>query len=281
MRSINFDKVAEAVRAMCMSAACDLPEDVLQRIEEACQSEPFDRAKIILEQILQNAEIGARERIPICQDTGFAVIFVTLGDKVKIEGGTLEDALNEGTRRGYRDGYLRKSIVDDPLFDRKNTGDNTPAIIHTAIVEGDKLKITLLPKGGGCENMSYLGMLKPADGKEGVIDFVKECIIRSGGNPCPPVVVGIGIGGTADKASYLAKKALLRRVGEPHRDQRYSQLEKELLKEINTTGVGPLGLGGETTALAVHIEHFPCHIASMPVAVSLNCHSARKASVIL
>ncbi|MFP4013978.1 MAG: fumarate hydratase [Chitinispirillaceae bacterium] len=281
MRSISYEKIVEAVRTMCMAAACDLPPDVLERIRAARETEPFGRAQIILDQILDNAQIGANQRIPICQDTGFAVLFVSFGDEVKIEGGTLNDALNEGTRQGYRDGFLRKSIVNDPLFDRKNTGDNTPAVIHTDIVKGDKLEITLLPKGGGCENMSYLGMLKPADGKEGVISFVKDCIIRSGGNPCPPVVVGIGIGGTADKASFLAKKALLRRIGDPNSDKRYSELEQEILQEVNATGVGPLGLGGRSTALAVHVEYFPCHIASMPVAVSLNCHSARRASVIL
>ncbi len=281
MKSISVNTIIEAVRSMCMQAACNLPSDVLEHIEKGRAAEPFPRAQVILDQIIENARIGTTERIPICQDTGVAVFFVNIGNEVTVEGGLLTDAINEGTRQGYRDGYLRNSMVNDPLFTRKNTGDNTPAVIHTEFTAGDKLEITFLPKGGGCENMSYLAMLKPSDGKEGVINFVKECIVKSGGNPCPPVVVGIGIGGTADKASYLAKKALLRTIGQPNPDSRYAELENELLSAVNGTGVGPQGLGGKTTALAIHVEYFPCHIASMPVAVNLNCHSARKAHIIL
>lgn len=279
MRQIHFDTIVESVRLIALKAAFDLPSDVLSRLELLHEEEDSAIGKKILDQILENAEIATKERLPICQDTGTAVLFVQIGNDVTVIGGLLTDALNEGVRRGYEEGYLRKSIVADPLFNRINTNDNTPASIHYDFFVGDKLSITILPKGGGCENMSSLAMLKPSDGKEGIIEFVVSSIIKAGGNPCPPVIVGVGIGGTADKACTLAKKALLRPVGSEHVDKQYADFENELLAHVNNSGVGPQGFGGRSTALAVHIETAPCHIASMPVALSLNCHAARNASV--
>jgi fumarate hydratase subunit alpha len=276
MKIIKYSKIVESVSDMCIRAACNLPADVWESIKEARKKEPFPRAQVIIDQILENAFIAQKERIPICQDTGYAVYFVNLGADVRIEGGTLNDAINEGTRIGYTKGNLRCSIVDDPVFDRRNTGDNTPSAIHVDIVNGDNLEIILLPKGGGCENMSRLAMLKPSDGLQGVKRFVKESVVSAGGNPCPPVIVGVGVGGTADGAGILAKKALLRPVGVHHTDERYANLETDLLKEINASGIGPQGLGGMHTALWVSVEYLPCHIASLPAAVSINCHAARR-----
>jgi fumarate hydratase subunit alpha len=281
MRVIPAEAVIDAVSRLCIEAATQLPPDVRAALEQAVKTEDSPRPQTLLRQCLENAMIAAQCNDPICQDTGVAVYFVEIGAKVILSGGTLVDAINEGTRRGYRDGFLRKSIVADPLFERKNTGDNTPAVIHIDLVQGETFSITLLPKGGGCENMSALAMLKPADGPEGVVDFVVDTVVRSGGRPCPPVIVGVGIGGTADKASHLAKKALLRPVGSKHADPRYSELEETILRQLNDSGVGPQGLGGRTTALAVHIETFPCHIASLPVAVNINCHAARKMKTIV
>ena len=212
--------------------------------------------------------------IPACQDTGTAVIFLEIGDQVKIDEGHIVDAINEGVRKGYKEGYLRKSIVEDPLR-RKNTGDNTPAIIHTKLVKGDTLKITVVPKGGGAENMSEVRMMAPAAGREGIIEFVRERVAKSKANPCPPIVVGVGIGGNFERSAFLAKKALLRKIGERHPDPYYAELERDLLKAANSTGIGPQGLGGKITALDVFVEYEPCHIASMPVAVNINCHVAR------
>jgi fumarate hydratase subunit alpha len=281
MRVIPFQTVVNAVKELCISACYDLPDDVFQSLGEAVHTERSPLGTSILEQCITNAMLARSEHLPICQDTGTAVFFVTLGNEIVIDDGLLTDAINEGTRQGYKDGYLRKSIVSDPLFDRKNTGDNTPASITIDLVKGTELQITILPKGGGCENMSALAMLKPADGKDGVMEFVVNTIKNAGGNPCPPVIIGIGIGGTADKASLLAKKALLRPIGKSNPDYRYAELERDILSSVNSTGVGPQGLGGLTTALAVNIEYFPCHIASMPVAINLNCHAARSASVVL
>jgi len=219
--------------------------------------------------------------MPICQDTGFAVFFIEMGEDVRITGGGFEEAIYEGVRQGYREGYLRKSIVDDPLFERKNTKDNTPPIIHLRLVPGDRIKIVFAPKGGGSENMSEVKMMVPADGEEGVKRFVVDRVRRSGGNPCPPVIVGVGIGGTFEHVAYLAKKALLRPVDSHHPDPRFAKLEDEILEEINKLGIGPMGLGGRTTALAVHIETHPCHIASMPVAVNMQCHAARHKEAII
>jgi fumarate hydratase subunit alpha len=279
MREIHFNTIVESVRTISLKAAFELPEDVRRRLEILYSRENSTTAKKILSQLLENADIAAKEKLPICQDTGTAVLFVEIGNEVIITGGLLPDALNEGIRQGYKDGYLRKSLVDDPLFERINTKDNTPASIHYGYVHGDKLTITILPKGGGCENMSQLAMLKPSDGKEGIIEFIVSSIIKAGGNPCPPVIVGIGIGGTADNACCLAKKALLRKIGSVHINKQCAELEQELLLNINNSGVGPQGFGGYSTALAVHIETAPCHIASMPVALNLNCHAARNASV--
>lgn len=281
MKTVAFESIVAAVRDLCIRAAYELPADVLDEIKSSLSGEPSPQGRTVLEQIVRNAEIAPVEKRPLCQDTGTAVFFISMGLDVTVSGGTIDEAINEGCRQGYRDGYLRKSIVGDPLFDRKNTGDNTPAVVHLECVGGDAITITLLPKGGGCENMSALEMLKPSDGPEGVVEFVVETVRQAGGNPCPPVIVGVGIGGTADKASLLAKKALLRKIGTRHADERYRDLEELILRGINSTGNGPQGLGGVTTALAVHIESFPCHIASLPVAVNLNCHSARQASVTL
>ncbi len=281
MRKIDFATIENAVAALCVKAAYDLPADVLKSLEDALKAERSERGCAFLSQCIENAHIAADERMPICQDTGFAVYFVELGQEVEITGGTLYDAVNAGTARGYREGYLRKSIVTDPVFARKNTGDNTPAVIHLELVPGDQLKILLAPKGGGSENMSALKMFPPAAGRDGIIEFVVESVTRAGGNPCPPTIVGVGIGGTFEKVAYLAKKALLRPVGQPHPEPLYAELERELLRRINATNVGPQGLGGDTTALAVHVEYFPCHIASLPVAVNLNCHAARHDQVVL
>lgn len=277
MRSIPFAEVVEMVRLCCLSAAVNLPGDVLEALGNAYKNESKPLAKELIKQCLDNARIAKEENMPICQDTGFAVYFVEMGTNVRIEGGTITEALTEGTRQGYRDGFLRKSIVTDPLFKRKNTTDNTPPIIHLTMVPGDKINVILAPKGGGSENMSALKMLKPSDGREGVVKFVTDTVINAGGNPCPPVIVGVGIGGTFEQAALLAKKALLRKIGSTHEETEYAELEQEILAKINASGVGPQGLGGDTTALAVHINHHPCHIASLPVAVNINCHAARHA----
>jgi fumarate hydratase subunit alpha len=235
----------------------------------------------VLDRILENAEVSVREGIPLCQDTGTALVFLELGQDAHIVGGDLYNAVNEGVRQGYDEGYLRKSMVRQPHSARVNTKDNTPAVIYTDIVRGDKLKITVMPKGGGGENMTRLAMLTPARGRQGIIDFVVNAVDEAGSNPCPPVIVGVGIGGTAERTLMLAKRALLRKVGEPNPDAEVAELEKEILKRINNLGVGPMGYGGRVTALAVHIEVFPAHIASMPVAVNLQCHSARHKEAML
>lgn len=281
MRHLHYNTIVDAVKKLCITACHNLPNDIFHALKNSIETEKSPLGKSILEQCVINAQIAKSDKLPICQDTGTAVFFISLGSDIFIEGGLLTDAIHEGTRQGYRDGYLRKSIVNDPLFDRKNTGDNTPASIHIGLAKGDNLTITILPKGGGCENMSALAMLKPSDGKEAIIDFAVNTIINAGGNPCPPVIIGIGIGGTADEVSLLAKKALLRPAGKSNSDSRYAELEDEILSKVNASGVGPQGLGGTTTALAVNIEYCPCHIASMPVAINLNCHAARNASITL
>lgn len=281
MRKIQSSAVVDAVEKLCTPAASHLPEDVLEALKMSSENEESPLGISILQQVVENAEISRTETRPLCQDTGYAVLFVEMGQECYIEGDTLDAACQEGIRRGYDKGFLRKSIVHDPLYGRKNSGDNTPAVVHLEIVEGDTLKITLAPKGGGSENMSAIKMLKPSDGEKGVVDFVVDSVVNAGGNPCPPVIVGVGIGGTFEKCAQIAKKALLRKVGEPNPDSHYAALEKMLLEKINASGVGPQGLGGRTTALAVHIETWPAHIASMPVAVNLNCHAARHAEVVL
>lgn len=279
MREIDVKQIISAVENLCIESNCKLPGDVKRALEKALNNEASPLGREILKDILKNAQIAEQKNIPICQDTGFAVVFLSVGQEVRITGGNIVDAINEGVRRGYVNGYLRKSIVADPFLTRKNTGDNTPAIIHTDIVPGDKIKIVLAPKGGGSENMSALRMLKPADGVEGIKSFVLETVDKAGANPCPPIIVGVGVGGTIEVATLIAKKALLRPVGQHHPTPEVAKLEEELLAEINKLGIGPQGFGGTTTALAVHIETFPAHIATLPVAINIQCHAARHMEV--
>ena len=275
LREIAASIISDHVAEMCQDANIYLGDDVFDALKSSLETEESPTGKEVLKQLIENVEIARNEQIPICQDTGFAVFFVEWGQEVHLSGGTLEEAIHAGVRRGYEEGYLRKSIVDDPLYKRKNTGDNTPAVIYTDIVPGDKVKIAFAPKGGGSENMSAVKMLKPSDGEAGVVDFVVNHVKAAGPNPCPPIVVGVGIGGTFDKVAVNAKKALFRKVGEPHPDEAFAALEKKILDKINDLGVGPQGFGGRTFALAVHIETFPSHIASMAAAVNINCHACR------
>lgn len=281
MRSIPVQAITVAVAKMAVDANYYLPDEVYTALSESYQKEESPLGKEILSQIIQNADIAKNEDRPMCQDTGMAVVFVQLGQNVQITGGILEDAINAGIAKGYTEGYLRKSMVAEPLFNRKNTGNNTPAIIHIESVPGDQLHILLAPKGAGSENKSALKMLVPADGVEGVKQFVLDTVVSAGSNPCPPIVVGIGIGGTMEKAAYLAKKSLIRPIVERNAHPEYAKLEAELLELINKTGIGPQGLGGTTTALAVNIEWFPTHIACLPVAVNINCHATRHGEVTL
>lgn len=279
MKTIRPDQIAEAVAKLCMDANYNLGADVMQALKDFRDREESPVGRELLDQCIVNAQIAHEDQVPICQDTGFAVFFVEMGDQVIIEG-NLMAAITEGVRKGYQDGYLRKSIVEDPLR-RKNTGDNTPPVVWIDVVPGYNLKITIAPKGGGSENMSEVKMLKPSDGEKGVKDFVVDRVRRSGSNPCPPVIVGVGIGGTYDKCAWLSKKALLRELGSKHPDPYYAAMEEELLARINDLGIGPQGLGGRTTALGVFIEAHPCHIASLPAAVNIQCHAARHKSVVL
>lgn len=278
MREINVSTITSAIKELCINANYYLDQDIRDRLKEAQDKETFPIAKEILTKIMINADIAKNEQMPMCQDTGMACVFVELGQEVHIAGGSLEEAIHEGVRQGYTEGYLRKSVVKDPL-DRVNTKDNTPAIIYYNIVPGDKLKITVAPKGFGSENMSGIKMLKPADGVEGVKEFIIETVKKAGPNPCPPIVVGVGIGGTFDRAANLAKKALIRPTAERNANPMYADLEAELLEKINALGIGPQGFGGKTTALAVNIEYYPTHIAGLPVAVNINCHATRHAEV--
>jgi fumarate hydratase subunit alpha len=275
MRDIDSKKIIETVSSLFQDACLYLPEDVLAVLKQAREKEESPAAKDVLAQLIENTEIAAKEKTPLCQDTGAAVVVLELGQNVHITGGDLYTAINEGVRQGYEKGYLRKSMVNQPFSARVNTKDNTPAIIHTDIAPGDKLKISVIPKGGGSENCSRLTVMPPAKGRQGIIDFVVNLVDESGSNPCPPVIVGLGIGGTTDKAMTLAKKALLRKVGEPNPDPEVADLEKEILQRVNNLGIGPMGYGGRTTALAVHAETFPAHIASLPVAVNIQCWCAR------
>jgi fumarate hydratase subunit alpha len=275
MRDIDSKKIIETVSHLFQDACLYLPEDVLAALKQAREKEESPVAKDVLAQMIENTEIAAKEKTPLCQDTGAAVVVLELGQDVHITGGDLYTAINEGVRQGYEKGYLRKSMVNQPFSARVNTKDNTPAIIHTDIAPGDKLRISVMPKGGGSENCSRLTVMPPAKGRQGIIDFVVNLVDESGSNPCPPVIVGLGIGGTTDKAMTLAKKALLRKVGEPNPDPEVAELEKEILQRANNLGIGPMGYGGRTTALAVHAETFPAHIASLPVAVNIQCWCAR------
>ncbi|MCD8351487.1 MAG: fumarate hydratase [Planctomycetaceae bacterium] len=277
MREITSDTITAAVRDMCIEANLVLPGDVADRIRQTSQSEPWPGAKDTLEKLVENMEIAKRDSMPLCQDTGMAVVLVQIGQDVHITGAYLNDAINEGVRQGYDQGFLRKSVVADPLR-RKNTGDNTPALIHVEIVPGDKIHLTVAPKGFGSENMSRLAMLAPSAGEKGVKDFVVETARIAGPNPCPPIVVGVGIGGSFDRVALLAKKALQRPINQPNADPYYADMEKELLERINALGIGPQGFGGMTTALGVNIETFPTHIAGLPVAVNINCHVTRHVS---
>ena len=279
MREIQAEKITEVVRRLCIEANCHLPADVRARIEQARKEEPWAPAQEILDRIIENYNIADQTDMPVCQDTGVACVFLEVGQDVHVNG-DIREAVNAGVRAGYADGFLRKSVVGDPI-ERKNTGDNTPAMLYFDIVPGDRLKITVAPKGFGSENMSQVKMLKPADGLQGVKDFVLKCVEDAGPNPCPPVVVGVGIGGTFDKAAFMAKKALMRPVDQHNAEPFYADLEKELLEKINATGIGPQGFGGKTYALAVNIEKFATHIAGLPVAVNINCHVTRHQTEVL
>lgn len=276
MRQISTQKITEEVKKMCISSNCNLNDDIYNALKEAKETEISSVGCEMLSQLITNADIAKNEQIPICQDTGLAVVFVTIGQEIHITDGSLTDAINEGVRQGYTEGYLRKSVVKDP-FIRVNTGDNTPAIIHYNIVEGDKLKIEIAPKGAGSENMSKIFMLKPADGIEGAKEAILSAVEAAGPNPCPPMVVGVGCGGNFETSALLAKKALLRPVGSHSNLEHIKEMEIELLEKINKTGIGPQGLGGKTTALAVNIETFATHIACMPIAVNISCHVTRHA----
>ena len=276
MRIIKSEEITSAVKEMCVSANCRLNSDIRRALEAGVKTEQSEVSRGILEKLLQNADIAGRKEVPICQDTGMAVFFIEIGNEVLVEGETIGDAVNRGVAEGYTEGYLRKSVVRDPL-DRVNTKDNTPAVIYYDIVKGDKIKLTFAPKGFGSENKGGVKMLNPSDGVDGVIDFVVETVRKAGANPCPPMVVGVGIGGTMDKAAVLSKKALTRDIDVRNEKPYYAELEEMLLERINLLAIGPQGMGGTTTALAVNIETYPTHIAGLPVAVNINCHVARHA----
>jgi len=281
MHNIDVADITAAVAKLAIDANYYLSADIFQALEDNEKTESSPLGKEILGKLIQNAKIARDEQMPICQDTGMAVFIIELGQDVHIVGGTLTDAINAGVAKGYTEGYLRKSVVSEPLFDRKNTQNNTPAIIHIELVPGDKMKIMLSPKGFGSENKSALKMLVPADGIAGVKKFIVDTVTNAGPNPCPPMVVGVGIGGTMEKAAYLSKKALFRPITKHNSDERYAKLEQELMELIHDIGLGPQGLGGDTTALAVNVEYFPTHIAGLPVAVNISCHATRHAEVVL
>ena len=274
IRTVKTSEITENIKEMCIEANYYLSNDVKEALNNAKENETWPLAENVLDQLILNSNIAQNENMPICQDTGMACIFIEIGQEVHIVGGALEDAINEGVRRGYDEGFLRKSVVKDPI-NRVNTKDNTPAIIYYDIVPGNKLKITVAPKGFGSENMSRIKMLKPSDGLQGVKDFIIETVKLAGPNPCPPIIIGVGIGGTFDKAAYLAKKALIRPVNKRNDEKFYGDLEEELLETINKLGIGPQGFGGKTTALGINIETYPTHIAGLPVAVNINCHATR------
>ena len=279
MREIQATQITEVVKRLCIEANCHLPQDMKDRIQACYNQEPWPQAKEILERIIENYQIADEKDQPICQDTGMACVFLKIGQEVHVQG-DLNEAIHEGVRQGYTEGFLRKSVVRDPL-DRVNTRDNTPAMIYYDLVPGDKLEITVAPKGFGSENMSRIKMLRPSDGVEGVKEFVLQTVEEAGPNPCPPIVVGVGIGGTFDKAALMAKQALMRSVEERNAVPYYAQLEQELLEKVNALGIGPQGFGGKTTALAVNIEQCPTHIAGLPMAVNINCHVTRHKTEVL
>lgn len=274
LSNIHVSEITDAIEQMCMDANYYLNDDIRAKFQETLDNETNESALYVMNILMENANIARDDKVPMCQDTGMAIVFIEIGQEVSFVGGNLEDAINEGVRRGYDKGYLRKSVVKDPI-DRVNTEDNTPAVIYYEIVPGDEVKITVAPKGFGSENMSQVKMLVPANGIEGVKDFIVKVVEDGGGNPCPPLVIGVGVGGTMDKAAVLSKKALLREVGSKHPDAAWNAVEEEVLKRINQTNIGPAGLGGDMTAMAVHIEPYPTHIAGLPVAVTVLCHAAR------
>jgi fumarate hydratase subunit alpha len=278
MREINVDIIIEAIKNLCIKANYYITDDIKNALKESHEKETWPVAKDMLSKIIENSEVAAKDAMPLCQDTGMACVFIEMGQDIHIVGGLLEEAINEGVRQGYKEGYLRKSVVKDPI-DRKNTGDNTPALIYYNIVEGDKLKITVAPKGFGSENMSQIKMLKPSEGIDGVKEFILKVVKEAGPNPCPPTIVGVGIGGSFDKAAFMAKKALLRPLNTRSSNEFYASLEEEMLEKINLLGVGPQGFGGKTTSLGINIETYPTHIAGLPVAVNINCHSTRHAEI--
>lgn len=280
MKEIHVEEIVSAVEKLCIEANYDLGTDIMTGFHQALKAERSPLGQEVLERLIENAEIAHQERVPMCQDTGMAVFFVSIGQDLHVVGGALTEAINEGVRRGYDQGHLRKSVVKDP-FDRVNTGDNTPAVIHYDIVPGDSLHLVVAPKGFGSENMGGLKMCKPSEGLEGAMQFVVDTVDRAGGNPCPPIIVGVGVGGTMEKATFLAKKSLLRDVGKHNPEERLAKIEEELLERINRLGIGPQGFGGVTTALAVNLEVYPTHIAGMPVAVNIGCHATRHKEIIL
>ncbi|KMT22745.1 fumarate hydratase [Clostridium cylindrosporum] len=280
MREIHIDEIISKVKKLCIDANYNISPDIKNAFQSFKNKETSVLGKDILDILIENSDIASNEQMPMCQDTGMAIVFVELGQDIHIVGGLLEDAINEGVRQGYSEGYLRKSVVGDPI-ERKNTGDNTPAIIHYSIVSGDKIKITVAPKGFGSENMSQIKMLKPSEGINGVKEFIANVVKEAGPNPCPPIVVGVGIGGSFEKAALLSKKALLRPIDESNNIEFYKELESEMLQKINRLGIGPQGFGGYTTALGVNIEVYPTHIAGLPVAVNISCHATRHSSIII
>jgi fumarate hydratase subunit alpha len=273
MKTISANEISQSVKKLCIDACTYLGQDVVDTLQDRFSKEESPIGREILAKIIENAKIAAREKLPLCQDTGMAVLFLEIGQDVHIAGGSLHDAINQGVKEGYAEGFLRKSVLDP--ISRTNTGDNTPAVVHTEIVPGDKLKIIMAPKGFGSENMSRVMMFPPSAGIEGVKNFIVQRVEESGGNPCPPIVVGVGLGGTFEKAALIAKKALMRPLGSVNPDPVLAELEAELLTRINNLGIGPMGLGGRTTALAVHVNTYPTHIASIPCAVNIQCHSCR------
>ncbi len=281
MRRVSTDEIKEAVKELTIKANYELPREAVAVFEEALKKEESPIGKEVLSQILENAKAALEERMPYCQDTGVTVVFLEIGQEVVIEGGDLIDAVNEGVREATKEGYLRASMVWDPIFERRNTRDNTPAVVHTEVVPGDRIRIVVAPKGAGSENTSRLAMLKPADGWEGVRRFILETVKLAGPNACPPLTVGVGIGGTFEYCAYLAKKALLRPYGRRHPDPKIARIEEELMEDINKLGLGPMGFGGTVTAVDVRVEMFPCHIASLPVAVNIQCHATRHAEKVL
>lgn len=281
MREIKANQITDKIKELFLKANFYINPDLVQQLGKVLEEENSPIGKYVLRMIIENNKIASREEVPICQDTGLAVVFVEVGQEVYLVGGDFTKAINQGVKEAYKEGYLRKSVVDDPVFERKNTKTNIPAIIYTDIVPGDKIKFLVMPKGFGSENMSAIAMLKPADGEKGIVDFVVETVKKAGPNPCPPTIIGVGIGGTIDKAMVIAKKAIVRKIGQSNKNPKYAALEKEILTKINNLGIGPAGLGGNITSLAVHIDYLPTHIAGLPVAVNVCCHAARHAEGII